>query len=293
MSNNNFLMFLAGAAVTVGCAHTVPQELTSARVSYERAADGPAAQYTPADLHDAEKSLKSAEKRFKDEGNTVLTRDEAYIAQRKAEYAEVMARLEMFRRGIASAEAQEEAARAAGAAKTKAELEQTKAALADQQAQNQQTSAALEAEKKQREEAERRAAQANADLARIAAVKQEDRGTVITLSGSVLFASNKYELLPAAQAKLNQVADALLQNDPDSTFVVEGHTDSQGKAALNQTLSENRARAVRDYLVSHGVAADRITSQGYGPTRPVADNTSAEGRANNRRVEIVISPKKR
>lgn len=293
MSSNNFLMFLAGAAVTVGCAHTVPQELTSARASYERAADGPAAQYTPADLHDAEKSLKSAEKRFKDEGNTVLTRDEAYIAQRKAEYAEVMARLEMFRRGIASAEAQEEAAKAAGAAQTKAELEQTRAALAEQQAQNQQTAAALEAEKKQREEAERRAAQANADLARIAAVKQEDRGTVITLSGSVLFASNKYELLPAAQAKLNQVADALLQNDPDSTFVVEGHTDSQGKAALNQTLSENRARAVRDYLVSHGVASDRITSQGYGSTRPVADNSSAEGRANNRRVEIVISPKKR
>jgi outer membrane protein OmpA-like peptidoglycan-associated protein len=293
MSSNNFLMFLAGAAVTVGCAPTVPQELTSARASYERAADGPAAQYTPADLHDAEKSLKSAEKRFKDEGNTVLTRDEAYIAQRKAEYAEVMARLEMFRRGIASAEAQEEAAKAAGAAQTKAELEQTRAALAEQQAQNQQTAAALEAEKKQREEAERRAAQANADLARIAAVKQEDRGTVITLSGSVLFASNKYELLPAAQAKLNQVADALLQNDPDSTFVVEGHTDSQGKAALNQTLSENRARAVRDDLVSHGVAADRITSQGYGSTRPVADNTSAEGRANNRRVEIVISPKKR
>lgn len=293
MSSNNFLMFLAGAALAVGCAHAVPQELTSARASYERAADGPAAQYTPADLHDAEKSLKSAEKRFKDEGNTVLTRDEAYIAQRKAEYAEVMARLEMFRRGIASAEAQEEAAKAAGAAQTKAELEQTRAALAEQQAQNQQTAAALEAEKKQREEAERRAAQANADLARIAAVKQEDRGTVITLSGSVLFASNKYELLPAAQAKLNQVADALLQNDPDSTFVVEGHTDSQGKAALNQTLSENRARAVRDYLVSHGVAADRITSQGYGSTRPVADNSSAEGRANNRRVEIVISPKKR
>jgi len=154
------------------------------------------------------------------------------------------------------------------------------------------TAAQLELEKKQREEAEKRAAQANADLARIAAVKQEDRGTVITLSGSVLFASNKYELLPAAQAKLGQVAEALLANDPDSTFVVEGHTDSQGKAALNQTLSENRARAVRDYLVEHGVAADRITSTGLGPSRPVAENSSAEGRANNRRVEIVIQPKK-
>ena len=140
---------------------------------------------------------------------------------------------------------------------------------------------------------EKRAAQANADLARIAAVKQEERGTVITLSGSVLFASNKYDLLPAAQAKHNQAADALLANDPDSTFVVEGHTDSQGKQALNQTLSENRARVVREYLVSHGVASDRITSSGLGPSRPIAENTSAEGRANNRRVEIVISPRKK
>lgn len=223
----------------------------------------------------------------------MLTRDEAYIAQRKAEYAEVMARVEMFRQGVASSEAKADAAKAKDAAQTKAELEATKAALANQQAQTQMTAAQLEQEKKQREEAEKKAAQANADLARIAAVKTEDRGTVITLSGSVLFASNKYELLPAAQAKLNQVADALLQNDPDSTFTVEGHTDSQGKAALNQTLSENRARAVRDYLVSHGIAADRITSTGLGSNRPVADNTSAEGRANNRRVEIVISPKRK
>ncbi len=108
----------------------------------------------------------------------------------------------------------------------------------------------------------------------------------------MLFASNKYELLPAAQAKLNQVAEALLAGDPTSTFVVEGHTDSQGKADLNQTLSANRAKAVRDYLVSHGIAEDRITSEGFGPTRPVADNKTAEGRANNRRVEIVVKPGK-
>lgn len=292
MSSKTFLMFVGGACLTVACAHTVPQELAQARESYDRASDGPAAKYTPADLHSAEKSLRSAERRFADEGNTVLTRDEAYIAQRKAEYAEVMARIEMLRQGIAQANAQEEAAKEKDAARTKAELARTKAALASTQAAGAATAAQLELEKKQREEAEKRAAQANADLARIAAVKQEDRGTVITLSGSVLFASNKYDLLPAAQAKLNQVAEALLANDPDSTFVVEGHTDSQGKAALNQTLSENRARAVRDYLVEHGVAADRITSTGLGPSRPVAENSSAEGRANNRRVEIVIQPKK-
>lgn len=293
MSKNTLLMFLGGACLTVACAHTVPKELSDARVSYDRAADGPAAKYTPADLHTAEKSLKSAEKRFADEGNTVLVRDEAYIAQRKAEYAEVLARIEMFRQGIAQAGAAEAAAKERDAAKTKAELENTKAALANTKAEVAKTAAELEVERKQREEAEKRAAQANADLARIAAVKQEERGTVITLSGSVLFASNKFDLLPAAQAKLNQVAEALLANDPDATFVVEGHTDSQGKQALNQTLSENRARVVRDYLVEHGVASDRITSSGLGPSRPVAENTSAEGRANNRRVEIVIQPKRK
>ncbi len=65
-----------------------------------------------------------------------------------------------------------------------------------------------------------------------------------------------------------------------------------GKAAANQELSVNRANSVRDYLVSHGIAADRITSEGHGPDRSIADNKSAEGRANNRRVEIVVKPGK-
>jgi len=72
-------------------------------------------------------------------------------------------------------------------------------------------------------------------------------------------------------------------------MVVEGHTDSQGNDDANQVLSEQRAKSVRDYLVSRGVAADRITSTGKGETSPVADNKSAEGRANNRRVEIVVT----
>jgi outer membrane protein OmpA-like peptidoglycan-associated protein len=88
--------------------------------------------------------------------------------------------------------------------------------------------------------------------------------------------------------KLGQVAEALLAGDPAASFVVEGHTDSQGKAAANQLLSVNRANSVRDYLVQHGIAADRITSEGHGPDHSIADNKSAEGRADNRRVEIVV-----
>jgi outer membrane protein OmpA-like peptidoglycan-associated protein len=97
--------------------------------------------------------------------------------------------------------------------------------------------------------------------------------------------------MPAAQLKLNDVADALTKQDPDSKIVVEGHTDSQGGASFNQDLSQRRAQSVRDYLVSRGMATDRITAEGFGLTRPIADNTSAEGRANNRRVEIVVHPK--
>jgi outer membrane protein OmpA-like peptidoglycan-associated protein len=67
-------------------------------------------------------------------------------------------------------------------------------------------------------------------------------------------------------------------------------TDSQGAATANQELSQRRARAVRDYLVSRGISADRVTSQGFGSNRPIGDNATAEGRANNRRVEIVVQP---
>jgi outer membrane protein OmpA-like peptidoglycan-associated protein len=147
---------------------------------------------------------------------------------------------------------------------------------------------ALKNETDRREEAEKRAAKAAADLAKFASVKQEARGMVITLSGSVLFATAKADLLPTAQLKLNEVADVLTKQDPDSKLVVEGHTDSQGGAAYNQELSQRRAQSVREYLVSRGIAADRVTAQDFGATRAIADNASAEGRANNRRVEIVV-----
>lgn len=149
---------------------------------------------------------------------------------------------------------------------------------------------ALQGETARRQAAEKRAAQAAADLAKFASVKQETRGMVITLSGSVLFASAKWDLMPAAQARLNDVATALIKEDPNSKMVVEGHTDSQGTAKYNQDLSKHRAQAVRDYLVTRGIASDRISAEGFGETRTIADNASPEGRANNRRVEIVVQP---
>jgi outer membrane protein OmpA-like peptidoglycan-associated protein len=145
----------------------------------------------------------------------------------------------------------------------------------------------LAAEQKARLDAENRAAVAQADLAKLAAVKEEARGLVITLSGSVLFASGKSALLPAAQNRLNQVADALMATK-ERKLTIEGHTDSQGSSSYNQVLSQQRADAVRSYLISRGYPSDLIQAQGIGEDRPVADNASAEGRANNRRVEIIV-----
>ncbi len=125
------------------------------------------------------------------------------------------------------------------------------------------------------------------DLAKLAAVKEESRGLVITLSGSVLFASNKSSLLPAAQSRLNQVTEALMATK-ERTLVVEGHTDSQGAADFNLQLSQQRADAVRDYIISRGYSSSLISAKGIGKERPVSDNSNVEGRANNRRVEIVV-----
>jgi outer membrane protein OmpA-like peptidoglycan-associated protein len=110
---------------------------------------------------------------------------------------------------------------------------------------------------------------------------------VITLSGSVLFASDQAELLPEAQTKLSQVADALMSTK-ERNILVEGYTDSRGSAAHNLDLSQRRADAVRTFIISRGYEADKMQARGIGKESPVASNASAEGRANNRRVEIVV-----
>jgi outer membrane protein OmpA-like peptidoglycan-associated protein len=136
-------------------------------------------------------------------------------------------------------------------------------------------------------DAEQRTADARAELARLGAVREEKRGLVVTLSGGVLFRSADSTLLSSAQVKLDQVAKALLAVS-ERNIIVEGHTDSQGSESYNQGLSQRRADTVRDYLVQRGYPADRIQARGKGKGSPIADNASPEGRANNRRVEIVI-----
>jgi len=91
-------------------------------------------------------------------------------------------------------------------------------------------------------------------------------------------------------ARLDQIAQAL--KDKDQPIVVHGYTDSVGTPEHNKMLSQSRAQSVRDYLVSKGIPKDLIEARGDGPDSPVADNTSIEGRAQNRRVEIVVEPRK-
>lgn len=278
------ILTFSAAFGAVGCASSLPpQDLISARSAYDRASKGPAQGLDPADLHVAKEQLDVAEAAFREHGDTQKTRDQAYLATRKAELAEVTARTILAKKNEAGVVSAMHTDQAQTVANTAAELGRAKSQLSAQNVAFVAQGAALK-------DAQARAAQAAADLAKFATVKQEPRGMVITLSGAVLFTSAKSDLSPGAQLKLNDVATALTKEDPVSKMVVEGHTDSQGSAASNQDLSQRRAQAVRDYLVTRGIASDRISAQGFGSTRSVADNASPEGRANNRRVEIVVQP---
>jgi outer membrane protein OmpA-like peptidoglycan-associated protein len=274
-------------SVVVACGSTLPpKELVDSRAGYQSASKGPAAQQSPAELHVAKQALDAAERSFADDGDSPTTKDFAYIAIRKASLADASARAALAVKEKEAAEREAQNVQAAQLSDARSQLSSTKNSLEKTQDQ-------LAREKAAREAAEKAAALAMADLRRLADVKQEQRGMVITLSGNVLFASNESTLLPAATLKLNEVADALIKGNPDANITIEGHTDSQGQRQYNMDLGQKRADAVKAQLVARGVAADRITSVGIGPDRPIADNKSAEGRANNRRVEIIVQPQKK
>lgn len=116
--------------------------------------------------------------------------------------------------------------------------------------------------------------------------RSEARGQVMTISGDA-FASGQSQLRAEARENLQKIID-LINANPGASVLIEGHTDSQGSANLNQVLSQRRAEAVRDALIQQGVDGGRLRAVGLGKDRPVADNGSAEGRARNRRVEVVV-----
>jgi len=113
------------------------------------------------------------------------------------------------------------------------------------------------------------------------------RGLIVNMS-DVLFDTGKFNLRPAAREKLARISGIVLSH-PGLKLEVEGHTDSVGSDSFNQTLSEQRANAVREYLTGSGISPTVVTAKGFGKTMPVASNDTAAGRQQNRRVELVVS----
>jgi outer membrane protein OmpA-like peptidoglycan-associated protein len=195
----------------------------------------------------------------------------------------------------AQAQAQQSAAAAQQAADQQAAA-QAQAAAAQQQAEQAQAAAALaRAQQQAAEAAAAQAAQQTAEmrerlrtqLNQVLNTQETARGLIVNMS-DVLFAFNKYELKPDAQVKLAKVS-GILVTYPNLTLQVEGYTDSVGTDEYNLRLSQQRATAVQAFLISQGVQPGSISSQGYGKADPVADNGTNSGRAENRRVELVVS----
>jgi outer membrane protein OmpA-like peptidoglycan-associated protein len=272
-----------------GCAATGPSpELIDARRAYESARQSEAATYSPDKLLTAKQALERAESAHADDAGSFEEKSLAYVAQRKAQYAAVYGLYEKDRRDQTEAQQayrDKQDALRRNAVKQATDAQRSLAATWDNLSSARKE---LDVEKQARAKAEQSAAAAMASLSKIAQVKEEQRGVVITLDGQVLFVTGKAELLPIARDRLNEVAKSLKELDDDKLVSIEGFTDSRGADDTNQKLSQDRANAVRDYLASQGVKAEKLRAIGRGEANPVASNDTPEGRANNRRVEIVI-----
>lgn len=282
---------LAGAGallLTAACggAAAPTTELQTARNVYAEARNGETAQLNPTGVHEAHQALKAAEAVHEDDAGSERERHYAYIALRKSELAiseatEALAKKEQLRADQTYRAQLEQQSRDASQESTQyaQQLTQTQQAL-------QQNTQSLQQQKQQLEEARIAAEQAQAQLRESEAVREDAGRMVISLSG-VLFQAGGAQLNELAQKRLDTVVQAL-RAYPDRSIVVEGYTDAQGSEDSNQLLSQRRADAVREYLERRGIESERLRSVGKGEVNPVASNETAEGRANNRRVEIVV-----
>jgi len=177
--------------------------------------------------------------------------------------------------------------------KQRAEQEQLKAEEARREAERLRADAQAQAARAEtlRAQAEQDRVTLRATLLRqfndILDTRDTTRGLIVNV-GDVLFETGRYELRPPAREKLARFAGIVLAH-PDLAIQVEGFTDSTGTDDINERLSEQRASAVGDFLITQGVSQDRVSTQGYGPRFPAASNDTREGRQQNRRVELVVS----
>jgi outer membrane protein OmpA-like peptidoglycan-associated protein len=279
--------FATVVSVILAACVATPQHndmLEHARVEVSSAQSNPnVAGEARADLVTAVAALNRGDALLK-EGKPVMEVDhQAYIAERFALAAQRGADFAVSEKSIADANnrrnrvllaaREQETVRANDRADTKT-LE-ANAARSDAQLSAEQAAAA-----------QQRAQELESALADLQA-KKTDRGLVITL-GDVLFATGRADLKSGARRSLEKLS-AFLHEYPQRNVQIEGFTDSVGTDDYNQGLSERRAGAVRDALTSMGISSDRIQTRGLGKSSPVADNESATGRQQNRRVEVIIS----
>ena len=294
--------------------HNAPLELYEAENAVRIAEWFGAKQYAPDSLQKARMDLNAAEtlagsKDWKDlitnaRESVQNAEDARLIAVKKMEQAQRAQQQAQANQAVASAQSQaqqaqaqaEQEAQAKAAAEQQQQQAQAQAAQAQAQAQQAQTQAAQA--QAQAQQAQAQAAQAEQEkqamraklLQQLNAVLQTrdtSRGLVVNMS-DILFQTGQYELKAGAREALAKIAGILLAY-PGLTLEVDGFTDNVGSEAVNERLSQQRAEAVRDYLVQQGVPANSITAQGLGESNPVAANDTAVGRQLNRRVELVLN----
>jgi len=278
-------ILLAAACTT---APVKPDGAAEARVKLTQLQSDPnLASRAAAAIKDADAAVRTAEQ---PELNKELAAHRVYLADRKVDTAKALAETRFAEDQRAGLTAQRDSARLdartheADAAKIQAATARAEGAeqkLAADQARSAAGTAQLAAES---------SAQQAADLQRqidVLQAKPTDRGLVLTL-GDVLFTSGRADLKPGATGNLNKLV-AFLDKYPDRSVSIQGYTDSVGSEDYNQGLSERRANSVKSYLAGQGIGSTRLSASGKGRNDPVADNDSAAGRQQNRRVEVVIS----
>ncbi len=267
------------AGLLAACATTPPinPELEQARSAVQTLSAEPLAQQAAAkDLEAARDNLRLADAAQQQRKPMTEVNHLAYLAQRHADAGEAR---------ISEAHARQEVARATED-RNRVLLEARTREV--QSAQSQAQSAQLQAQAAQSQaEQSRQQLEASQQQLRDMQAKQTERGMVLTL-GDVLFDTGKATLKSGAQETLGRLT-TFLQRNPNERVIIEGYTDSTGTEEFNQALSQRRAQAVSNVLLSQGIPSDRVQPIGKGQSFPVATNATEAGRQQNRRVEVVFS----